>query len=227
MSVADREVSAAAQDIPAPRAAEPEPAAPATPAGNPAILGLATFLPSGITLGLWLVGYLDTAKLPGGMIAAVLFSAGLFQLVACIWAARIGASTVAGLFGTFSAFWLSFGFLLLGLVNGFLGVSTDPTATAAQVQNVQATYVLSWLSVFAVLLVGTLRLPLVFTVGLAFVVATFAFVLTFVLTGASIFAVLGGVTTFAFCVVFGFVLLDAFGQDLGAKAMPMGKPVMH
>jgi len=43
--------------------------APAAPAGNPALLGLPTFLPAGITLGLWLVGYLP-ADLPGGMIAA-------------------------------------------------------------------------------------------------------------------------------------------------------------
>lgn len=42
-----------------------ETAAPA-PVGNPLLLGLATFLPGGITLGLWFVGYLDTATLPGG-----------------------------------------------------------------------------------------------------------------------------------------------------------------
>ncbi len=39
---------------------------PPAPVGNPLLLGLATFLPGGITLGLWFVGYLDTATLPGG-----------------------------------------------------------------------------------------------------------------------------------------------------------------
>ena len=35
------------------------------------------------------------------MIPAVTFSAGLFLLVACVWAARVGQSAVAGIFGTF------------------------------------------------------------------------------------------------------------------------------
>lgn len=91
-------------DVRAGAHAAEEPAATAAPAGNPALLGLITFLPSGITLGLWFVGYLDTATLPGGMIPIVTLSAGLFQLVAAAWAGRLGASSVAAIFGVFSAF---------------------------------------------------------------------------------------------------------------------------
>ena len=76
----------------------PAPPAPALPAGNPALLALITFLPSGLTLGLWFIGYLDTARLPGGMVATLALSAGLFMLVATIWAGRIGASTLAAVF---------------------------------------------------------------------------------------------------------------------------------
>jgi len=32
--------------------------------------------------------------------------------------------------------------------------------------------------------------------------------------------------TFAFCAVFAYVLFDGFGQDLGGKALPMGKPLI-
>ena len=47
-------------------------AAPAgNPQGNPAPLGLATFLPGALTLGLWLVGYLPAADL-GAIAPAVL-----------------------------------------------------------------------------------------------------------------------------------------------------------
>ncbi|MHA6792808.1 acetate uptake transporter family protein [Pseudonocardia bannensis] len=205
--------------------AAPVETAPAVPAGNPALLGLPTFLPGGITLGLWLVGYLDTATLPGGMTAAVTFSAGLFLLVACIWAARIGQSAVAGIFGTFSAFWLSFGFLLMGLLNGWFGLSTDPTLAATQVQNVQAAYLLSWLIVFVALTLATLRLPLAFTAGFVFVSVTFALVLSFVLTGTALFATLAGISTFVFCAIYAYIFFDAMSQELGGKALPMGNPI--
>ncbi len=193
-------------------------AAPA--AGNPALLGLMTFLPSGITLGLWFVGYLDTATLPGGMIPVVAFSAGLFQLVAAIWAGRLAQNTVAAIFGVFSAFWLSFGVLLAGATSGWWGY------TAGNVANVQSTYLLSFLIVFVLLTLATLRLPVAFTAGFVFVVLTFALAFLGVSTAnASLFPV-AGITTFLFCVVFGYILVDGIGQDLGGTALPLGNPIM-
>ena len=141
----------------------PAPPAPALPAGNPALLALITFLPSGLTLGLWFIGYLDTATLPGGMVATLALSAGLFMLVATIWAGRIGASTLAAIFGVFSAFWLSFALLVTALTSTWWAIA------AAGVARVQATYLLSFLCVFVLLTLATLRLPLVFTVGFVLV----------------------------------------------------------
>ena len=130
-------------------------AAPALPAGNPALLGLMTFLPSGVTLGLWFVGYLDTAKLGGGMIPIVSLSAGLFLLISAVWAGRLAQNTVAAIFGVFSAFWLSFGFLLIGLTSGWWAVDGDASG------QVRSTYLLSFLLVFVLLTISTLRLPLI------------------------------------------------------------------
>jgi uncharacterized protein len=200
---------------------------PTTSAVNPALLGLPTFLPGGITLGLWLVGYLDTAALPGGMVAASVFASGLFLLLACVWAARVGQSATAAVLGTFSAFWLSFGFLVMGLVNGWFGVSAEPAVAAAQVQNVQATFVLSWLIVFLTLTVATLRMPLAFTAGFVFVCATFALVLGFVQSGNPLFATLGGITTFVFCAIYAYIFLGGMGQELGGRALPMGNPIQQ
>jgi uncharacterized protein len=157
-------------DVPAPThradgapAAAPATAAPALPAGNPALLALITFLPSALTLGLWFIGYLDTAKLPGGMIATLALSAGLFMLVATIWAGRIGASTLAA----------------------------------------------------------------TFTVGFVLVDLTFLLAFIAVVNGNRDWFTWAGVTTFAFCAVFAYVLVDGFGQDLGGKAMPMGMPLVR
>ncbi len=68
--------------------------------GNPVLIGLTGFLPAGLTLGLWLVGYLPATGL-GGMVPAVWGSAGIFLLVAAIWAGRIGGSAVAAILGSF------------------------------------------------------------------------------------------------------------------------------
>jgi len=193
-------------------------AAPAV--GNPALLGLMTFLPSGITLGLWFVGYLDTTTLPGGMIPIVALSAGLFQLVAAIWAGRLAQNTVAAIFAVFSAFWLSFAFLLMGATSGWWGY------TAANVANVEATYLLSFLIVFVLLTLATLRLPLAFTVGFVFVVLTFALAYLGVATGSAGLFPIAGITTFLFCIVFGYILFDGIGQDLGGKPMPMGNALV-
>ena len=214
-------------DAPAPSqradgaAAAPAPVAPTLPAGNPALLALITFLPAGLTLGLWFIGYLDTARLPGGMIATLALSAGLFMLVATVWAARIGASTVAAIFGVFSAFWLSFALLITALTSTWWAI------TAGGVQRVQATYLLSFLCVFTLLTLATLRLPLAFTVGFALVDVTFLLAFLAVVNGNSNYFTWAGVTTFAFCGVFAYVLFDGFGQDLGGKAMPLGKPVIR
>lgn len=199
--------------------AESAPAAPSP--GNPALLGITGFLPGGITLGLWLVGYLPTS-LPGGMIAAVTVSAGLFLLIACVWAARLEASTVSAVLGVYAAFWLSFGFMLMGLSNMWFGL-TSPD----QAPRVLAPYTLAWLLVFVFMTVATLRLPLAYTVGFVFVDITFALVLANLITDASVFATIGGVTTFAFCVVYAYILFDGLRQDLGAPALPMGAPILR
>jgi hypothetical protein len=192
-------------------------AAPAA-AANPALLGLAGFLPAGITLGLWLIGYLPAADL-GGMIPAVLGSAGLFLLIAAVAALRAGASVVAGIFGAFSAFWLSLGLMLAGLTNGWFGL----TATS----NPLPTFLVSWLIVFVLLTVATLRLPLAFTAGFAFVDITVALLLTSILSGTAILQTLAGVTCFIFCAIYAYILVDAFGQELGGKAMAMGNAIQR
>ncbi|AEA27450.1 acetate uptake transporter family protein [Pseudonocardia benzenivorans] len=197
-----------------------ETAAP-TPVGNPLLLGLTTFLPGGITLGLWFVGYLDTATLPGGMIPALSLCTGLFMLVATIWAGRLAMNTVAAVLGVFSAFWLSFSLLVVGLTSGWWGITQ-----AAQVASVQRTYLLSFLIVFVIVTLATLRLPIVFTLGLLFVDATFALAFIGVSAGNTSLFPIAGITTFIFCAIFAYVLVDGMGQDLGGRSMPMGSPMV-
>jgi succinate-acetate transporter protein len=167
---------------------------------------------------MWLVGYLPAGDV-GGIVPAVMLSSGLFLLVSTVWAARLGASAVAGIFGTFSAFWLSLGLLLAAVTNGWFGL----TATSAPLP----TYLLSWLLVFVALTLATLRLPLAFTAGFVLVDLAVALVLLNVLSGAAAFSTLAGVCVFGFCAVFAYIWIDGMVQELGGRAMSMGNAIVR
>lgn len=156
------------------------------------------------------------------MIPVVSICTGIFMLVATVWAGRLGMSTVAAVLGTFAGFWASFGVLLVGLTSGWWGGVTQ----APQVASVQQTYLLSFLIVFLILTLATLRLPIVFTLGLLFVVVTFALAFIAVSAGNAGLFPIAGITTFIFCAIFAYILIDGIGQDLGGRPMPMGNPMV-
>ncbi|MDO0536576.1 acetate uptake transporter family protein, partial [Escherichia coli] len=122
---------------------------------------------------------LDTTALPGGMIPIVTFSAGLFLLLSAMVALRVGDSVTAAIFGVFSAFWPSFGVLLMALNNGWIiDAGTGQALSTEQVGSIQSTYLLSFALVFVLLTLATLRLPLMFTIG--FVLVDITFVLAYI-----------------------------------------------
>src|SRR3954463_2148615 len=92
------------------------PDAPAlvAPAGDPGILGLPIFAAGSVALGLALVGYVPAAAV-GSVLPIVAAGTGLGLLVATLWSASLGQTMVAGVFGLFTGFWLSYAALLLGL----------------------------------------------------------------------------------------------------------------
>ncbi|MGD9986886.1 GPR1/FUN34/YaaH family transporter [Pseudonocardia sp.] len=204
--------------------AAPTAAAAAPPAGNPALIALPTFLVGGISLGLWLFGFLPR-DLPGGLVAAVFFVNGIGVWAGALWAARLGQSTVAGIFAIFGAFWMSFGFLVFGLVNSLFGVSADATTAATQVQSVQATFLIAWLVVFLTLTLATMRLPLAFTLLFVLVDLAVALVLGGVLAGSTTLLTWGGVAVFGFCLVGIYLFYDGMDGELGGSPRPMGRPI--
>lgn len=205
----------------------PAPApAPAAPAGNPSLVALPCFVVGAVTLGLWLVNYLPLA-LPGGVVAAIFFAAGIGVFFGAVWAARLGQSAVAGIFGMFGVFWFSFGFLVFGLVNGMFGVSaTQPLVAAVQVQSIEATFVISWLVAFVLLTLATVRLPMVFTVLFVVVDIAVALILGGILAVSTNLLMWGGIAVFVFTAIGAYLFYDAMTQELGGKALPMGSPVV-
>jgi hypothetical protein len=52
----------------------------------------------------------------------ILAATSIGLLVAAIWAAAIGQSAVACVFGIFAGFWLSYVILVIGLIHGWFGI---------------------------------------------------------------------------------------------------------
>jgi uncharacterized protein len=202
-------------------AAAPAEAAPAAPpSGNPALLGLPAFLVGGIGLTLYLFGYLPAAAV-GTLVPMTLTVAGLGLLVAGIWAIRINQGAVGAIFCVFATFWISYAYLVLSLVNDWLKIPADSAGTA------QATFLIAWLVVFAVLTLATLRLPMAFTALFTLVTVTVALVLVATLTGSSGLLVVAGIGGALFCLVAIYIFVDGMTQELGGPARSMGAPLVH
>ena len=82
---------------------------------------------------------------------------GLGLIVSAIWAAALGQTMVACIFGLFSGFWWSYAALVLGLNHNWFAIP------AADVQHSVALFQISWAVVMAALTIATLRLPRAFT----------------------------------------------------------------
>src|SRR5271169_1156114 len=131
-------------------------------AGDPGMLGLSSFIVGSIALGLGLVGVVPVGVL-GAPLAIILGATALGLLLAAVWAAAVGQSAVAAVFGIFGTFWLSYALLVLGLDHNWFAITV-----AAAVDTVRL-FLLTWLIIIVLLTVATLRLPLAFTAVFALV----------------------------------------------------------
>ena len=94
-------MSTVAQQLPTTDAAVPEAPPSAALAGDPAVLGLPIFVAGSIALGLALVGYVPAAA-GASALPIILAATGLGLLVSTIWAAALGQTLVAAIFGLFA-----------------------------------------------------------------------------------------------------------------------------
>ncbi|MGP4084449.1 GPR1/FUN34/YaaH family transporter [Streptomyces sp. KR55] len=203
-------------------AAHAKPRPQATPGpldGDPALIGVPTFIVGSIALGLTLVGYVP-AGTAGAPLAIILAATALGQLIAAVWAAALGRSAVAAIFGVFTGFWLSYAVLVLGLTHGWFAVSV------AAANRTQALFLISWLVTIVLLTVGTLRLPAAFTVLFTLIDLALALVLFATLNGSSTLQMAGGYTVFAFVAVGFYLFLHVTSLATGGRGLPLGRPAV-
>jgi uncharacterized protein len=196
-------------------------------AGDPSILGLGSFIVGSVALGLALVGVVPAGVL-GAPLAIILCATALGLLMATIWAAAVGQSAVAAIFGIFGTFWLSYAVLVLGLDHNWFAITA--TAILATVK----LFLIAWLVAIVMLTLATLRLPLSFSV--LFVLVDLALLL--LLLGYESASAAGvpssgliktaGYVVLVFAALGVYLFFDAASAGTGGAArLPLGKPLLH
>jgi succinate-acetate transporter protein len=202
-------------------ATEPVPApAPTGPlAGDPAMLGLPCFIVGSVALGLVLIGMVP-ATAAGASLPVILSATVIGLFIAALWSASIGQTAVAGIFGIFAGFWLSYAVLVLGLTHNWFGI------TAADAVGTQELFLTSWLIVIVMLTVATLRLPAAFT--LLFVLIDVALLLLLLSTtqASTGLGKLAGWVVLVFAALGAYLFVGSAAAATGGSAVPLGKPLM-
>ena len=206
--------------------AEAAPAAVVGPlAGDPSIFGLGSFIAGSVALGLGLVGVVPTGVL-GAPLAIILAATALGLLMSTVWAAVVGQSAVAAVFGIFGTFWLSYAALVLGLDHNWYAIA--PTAVIDTIR----LFLLTWLIIIVMLTLATLRLPSAFTAVFALVdLALLLLLLAFENTSAlgvpsSGLLKAAGYVVLAFAAVGVYLSYSASQAGTGGKALPLGPALM-
>lgn len=207
-------------------AAQPAPPAPAAAqenvflAGNPAALGIPVFVAGSVALGLTLIGYVPASAV-GAPVAIIAAATGLGLTVATIWAAAVGQSIVASIFGIFGGFWLSYAALVLGLLHNWFAI------TPSAAMHTQALFLISWIVIMGMLTLATLRLPLAFTAIFALVELALIAVLVGTVNSSTGWLKLGGVIVFLFAAVGVYVYFGIGSATTGGRELPLGKSLMR
>jgi succinate-acetate transporter protein len=203
--------------------AHPEEAAPALAgplAGNPAVIGLPSFIVGSIALGLVLAGMVPATAV-GASLPIILAATAIGQFVTAVWSASLGQNAVASVFAIFGGFWLSYAVLVLGLTHNWFGV------TATAVTSTQELFLTSWLITIVMLTLATLRLPLAFTAVFALVDVALLLVLLGTANANTSLVKAGGYAVFLFAAVGVYLYFGALSVATGGKPLPPGRPVLH
>lgn len=201
--------------------AQPEPRGVLIGAGgDPLTVGLVFFGLAALALGMALVG-LPTAS-QGSILPILIMGAGLYQLVTTAWAIFLGQSLVAAIFSTFSAFWLSFGALLLGLGHGWYGVAE------ADVAGAQELFFIAWACLFLLLVIPCLRLPAIYPLAVFLVFVACALAASGAFTGSENVFTAAGATALSFSFLAFYAWVHVALKAVGSTLLPpIGRPLMR
>ncbi len=188
-------------------------------AGDPMSIGLPLFIAGSVALGLAEVGVVPAAAV-GAALPIILCATALGLFLATIWAASLGQSAVAAVFGIFAGFWSSYAVLVLGLTHSWFGIA--PTA----IQATQELFLVSWLVVIVMLTLATLRLPSAYTALLFLVDLALLLIFLSVNETSTSLAKAGGYVILIFAAVGVYLFASTASVATGGNPLPLGRPTL-
>jgi len=195
-------------------------AVPAAPPADPGLVGMPAFIVGSLALGLVNIGFVP-ATAAAAAIPIIMTATALGQLIAAVWAARLGQSAVAGLNGVFAGFWLSYSALVLGLHHNWFGILPK------DMLRVQELFLLAWVIVIGLLTVSTLRLPIVFTGLLALAETSFLLSMLGLFNANPDMGKWAGWVIFGLCGVGAYLFLSGMNVATGGRPFALGRPMIR
>jgi len=188
-------------------------------AGEPALVGLPSFIVGAVAFGMVLIGVAPIGA--AGAAVPIILTASVGSFAAMAWASRLGHNAEAGIFGIIAGFFLSYALLVLGLSHSWYALAP------AAVLSTQKVFVISWMVIVTMLVLATLRLPVLYTALFAIVdVALLLNLLSIIQTSTNLSKAAGWVTM-GFTAVAVYAFLGSAYHATGGKAFPVGRPLMR
>jgi uncharacterized protein len=188
-------------------------------AGDPAMVSLPSFVVGAAAFGMVLIGVVPATAVGAAMPILIAAAAGMF--LATIWAARIGESVPAGISGIVGSFFLSYALLVLGLTHNWYAIA--PTAVA----DTEKIFVVSWIIIVTMLILGTLRLPVVYTAVFVLVDAALVLNLLGIIQDSANLTKAAGWVVLAVSVLVIYLFVGSASHDTGSREFPLGRPILH
>ena len=188
-------------------------------AGDPSLVGLPSFIVGAVAFGMVLIGVTPVGAVGAALPIILTASVGLFA--AMIWAARLGESMQAGIFGVVAGFFLSYALLVLGLSHSWFGL------LPAAVLSTQKMFVIAWIAIITMLVLATLRLPVIFPVLFAIVDVALLLNLLGIIQASATLTKASGWVTLGFTAVAVYLFLSSAFHATGGKEFPLGKPLLR
>jgi len=192
-------------------------------AGDPAMVGFPSFVVGAVTIGMVYIGVVPAT--PFGPVAGaampLVLAAAAGMFLATIWAARIGQNAAAGISGIVGSFYLSYALLVLGLTHNWYGVALTNVASTEKI------FAISWIAIVSMLLLGTLRLPVIWTLLFAVVDAALILnLLAIIQNSANLYKAAGWVLMAVSAIVV-YLFFGSASRAAGGKELPLGPPILH
>jgi uncharacterized protein len=196
---------------------------------DPLVLGLPLIAVGAFALGLQLVGFVNVNS-SGSPLAVLIGASGFGLVLTTLWSASLrvapvsspwagGTSLPTTVLGALAAFFLSYATLVLGLVHGWLGVKP------ADVQHTVELFQISWLAVFLLVAVASVRLPVAFTVLFVSFAVALVLLLIDTLGPSATAGKIAGILTLVIGVAAGYVFLAVASRASGGREYPIGRPI--